>query len=88
VGDHTLVNHNAVVGHDARMDAFSHLCPGVKISGFCQVGEGAFLATNAVVIPSCSVGAWASVGAGTVVLRDLPEKARLVPVPGRVLHGE
>jgi len=88
VGNHAIVNHNAVIGHNARVGDFTHICPGAKISGWCHIGEGAFLATNATVIPACRVGAWASVGAGAVVLRDLPERARLIPVPGRVLHLE
>ncbi|MCL1887501.1 MAG: acetyltransferase [Kiritimatiellaeota bacterium] len=87
IGNHVILNHNAVIGHNARVENFSHVCPGVKISGFCHVAEGAFLATNAVVIPSRCVGAWASVGAGCVVLRDLPDHTRLLPAPGKTFFN-
>jgi len=85
IGDHVIANHNSVIGHNASVGSFAHLCPGVKISGFCNIGERAFLGTNATVIPRCNVGACGSVGAGATVLRSLPDNARLVPMPGRVL---
>ena len=85
IGSHVITNHNAVIGHNARVDDYVHICPGAKISGFCRVEEGAFLATNATVIPGCAVGAWASVGAGASVLRDLPSGARLIPAVGKVM---
>lgn len=88
IGNHAILNHHTVIGHDTRVGAFTHLCPGTIVSGNCAIGEGAFLASNTTVIPSRTVGAWAIVGAGTTVLRDLPDRARLLRPPDKILLDE
>ena len=53
------------------------------MNGECRVGDGAFFGTGAIVTPGLRVGADAKVGAGAVVLEDVPEGATVVGVPAR-----
>jgi sugar O-acyltransferase (sialic acid O-acetyltransferase NeuD family) len=83
LGDHVIVNLHATLGHEAVLDDFATLHPGVHISGAVRVGTGATLGTGAVVLPGVAVGAEAVVGAGAVVTRDVKAGATVVGVPAR-----
>lgn len=52
-----------------------------------QVGvtikEGAAIGARSVCVAPVTIGAWASVGAGTVVIRDVPDYALVAGVPAR-----
>jgi sugar O-acyltransferase (sialic acid O-acetyltransferase NeuD family) len=78
IDDGALVNHQVTVGHDVTLGAFAQLCPGVRVSGGCVLGEGALMGSNACTIPCVRVGAWATVGAGSVALRDIPDGGSLI----------
>jgi sugar O-acyltransferase (sialic acid O-acetyltransferase NeuD family) len=80
IGEGVLVNHQVCVGHDVTVGDFAQLCPGVCVSGGCEIGEGALLGTLAGTIPLKRVGAWATVGAGTVSLKDVAEGATVVRI--------
>jgi len=82
LGDGVIVNHQACVGHDATLGDFAQACPGVHISGGCDIGEGALLGTNAATLPLTKMGAWATLGIGTSALRDIPDGATLVRLKG------
>lgn len=50
-----------------------------------RIGAGADIGVNAVILPGITVGRGAIVGAGAVVTRDVPEFAKVVGVPARVI---
>ena len=80
IGEGVIVNHQICVGHDVAVGDFAQLCPGVCVSGGCEIGEGALLGTLAGTVPLKRVGAWATVGAGTVSLRDVVDGATVVRI--------
>lgn len=82
LGRFVIVNHQVTVGHDSRIGDFAQLCPGVRVSGGCALGVGAFLGSNAVVIPQRAMGAWAMLGAGAIAMRDVAEGEVRVRLPG------
>ena len=82
IGEGVIVNHQACVGHDVTVGDFAQLCPGVCVSGGCEIGEGGLLGTLAGTVPLKHVGAWAIVGAGTVPLRDVAPGATVVRLSG------
>lgn len=83
LGEGVIVNHQVTVGHDARIGDFAQLCPGVCVSGGCEIGEGALLGTNAGTIPLKKLGAWTVLGAGTTALKDIPSGATVVRLGAR-----
>ena len=48
-----------------------------------EVGEGASIGARAVCVAPVRIGAWATVAAGAVVTRDVPDFALVVGVPAR-----
>ncbi|MCX6925048.1 MAG: transferase [Verrucomicrobia bacterium] len=85
----TLVHPTALVGHDVGIGEGSILGPFTQLSccGSCEINgnaileEGVFLGSHATVLPNARVGAWAYVGAGSVVLRRVRPRTKVFGNP-------
>ena len=86
IGDHVHIDTNCIVAHDAVIGGYCRLNPGVKINGNNQLGEGVYVGTGAIFIQGISVGSWSTIGAGAVVIEDIPEKVVAVGVPAKVIE--
>ncbi len=87
VGDNVVVYSGTLIEHDTVVDNHVHMSPGVHLAGGVHICEGAFIGIGASIIHGIRVGRWTTVGAGTVVLKDLPENIVAVGVPARPLRG-
>lgn len=86
--DYTIVQHDAKVGADVAVMAYSligahavlgaHCFLGAKstIGGNCRVGEQCFIGINSTVFDDRIVGNKCIIGAGTPVNRDVPDFTR------------
>lgn len=86
VGSNCIVNTAANIDHDCILGDSVHVCPGVNMAGGVNIGEGALLGTGANIIPGIRIGAWAIVGAGSAVIRDVPENVTVAGVPARPIN--
>jgi UDP-perosamine 4-acetyltransferase len=86
VGRGVILNTLSSVGHDCTVEDFAQIAPGVNLGGGATVGRGAFLGIGAKVVPSVRIGAWSIVGAGSVVLRDLPERSFCIGTPAKAVR--
>jgi len=86
VGAHTHVNRMTTIGHDCVVGELVHLAPGVVLSGNVTVSDGCDIGTRACTIQGVTIGARTIVGAGAVVIRDLPQDCTAVGVPARVIE--
>ncbi len=84
LGDFSLVNFGATVGHDCRVGAFSSVSPGANLSGYTVLQEGVDFGAGAVTIPGRTVGQWSVIAAGAVVTKDLPPDMMAAGVPAMV----
>lgn len=85
IGHHVIINTGSQVDHDCVVEDFVHLAPGVVLCGSVQVGEGSFLGAGTTVIPGKKIGAWCIIGAGSVVIDDIPDFVVAVGNPARVI---
>ena len=83
IGRHVILNLDCTVGHDAVLEDFVTVAPSVNISGNVAIGVGCDLGTGATLIQGISIGHWTTVGAGAVVVRDLPANVTAVGVPAQ-----
>jgi sugar O-acyltransferase (sialic acid O-acetyltransferase NeuD family) len=83
VGPNVIINTGATVDHHARIGAHVHIAPGVHLGGTVTVEEGAFLGIGSSVIPNHMIGAWSVVGAGAVVIHDVPPHITVVGIPAQ-----
>lgn len=83
IGRHSIINTAAVVEHDCVVSDYVHLSPGVRLSGKVEIGEGTWLGTSAAVVNNVSVCAGCTIGAGTVVVKDITVPGTYVGVPAK-----
>ncbi|NBX34538.1 hypothetical protein EBR16_04160 [bacterium] len=80
-----MVNLHATVGHDARIGAWSTLSAHCDVTGGVQVADRVFMGSRVSIIPGRKVGARAVLGAGAVVITDVPPGVTMVGNPAKVL---
>jgi hypothetical protein len=83
LGRFVLLNYGASVGHDAVLDDFSQACPGSRVNGWCHLARGAFVGSNAALLPRVRIGEGAKVGANAAVTRDVEAGTTVVGVPAK-----
>ena len=87
-----------VIGETAEVERDVVLFHGVTLGGTGKdtgkrhptVRQGAFISANAQILGPIEIGAGSKIGAGAVVLEDIPADATAVGVPAKVarLHGK
>jgi sugar O-acyltransferase (sialic acid O-acetyltransferase NeuD family) len=85
VGDHTSLNANASVGHDAFVGEGCTLSSYCDITGNVRFGVGVFMGSHASVLQGITVGDFATIGAGSVVIRKVPPETTVMGVPARAI---
>lgn len=83
IGRHVIINLDCTVGHDAEIKDFVTLYPSVNVSGITNIGHAVELGTGMQIIQGKSVGDYSIVGAGAVVVKDIPEKCTAVGSPAK-----
>src|SRR5580704_6984036 len=84
-----VIGETTIVGDDVT------LYQGVTLGGTGKehgkrhptVGNNVVIGTGAKILGNIRIGDWAKVGAGSVVLRAVPDHSTVVGVPGRVVGG-
>jgi len=88
VGDFTIVNLNATIGHDVVIEDFANIAPGANISGNVHIGTRCWIGTGSSVNQGraeskLKIGADTIIGSGTVVVKDCEPNAVYVGIPAR-----
>lgn len=83
IGDHAIINTGATVDHDCGIGAFCHIAPGVHLAGNVRIGEGTLVGIGCAAIPGCAVGDWSTIGAGAVIVQDIPGSVTAMGTPAR-----
>lgn len=85
IADSVIINTGAVVDHECVIAEGVHVAPKVCLAGRVRVGACAFMGIGANVIQCMSVGEYATIGAGAVVIQDVPAYSTAVGVPARII---
>ena len=81
LGAHVIVNLDCTIGHDAILNDYTTLYPGVHVSGRVHIGECAEIGTGTQIIQGITIGENTIVGAGSVVIKSLPSHCTAVGCP-------
>lgn len=85
IGSYNIINNYASVGHFAKIGNGNHFMLGAKVAMGAIVEDYVTLGANSIVIPGIKVGRGAIVGAGAVVIKDVPPYTMVVGNPATFL---
>jgi sugar O-acyltransferase (sialic acid O-acetyltransferase NeuD family) len=85
LGGQVIINTGATVDHDCRIEDAVHIAPGCHLCGGVSVGQGSLLGAGTTVTPGVKIGCKVIVGAGSTVIRDVADEARVSGSPARPL---
>jgi sugar O-acyltransferase (sialic acid O-acetyltransferase NeuD family) len=83
IGNHVIINLDCTIGHDAIIEDFSTVYPSVNISGNVKIKKLSEIGTGSQIIQGLEIGYHAIVGAGSVVVKDLPASCTAVGCPAK-----
>ena len=84
VGRGVLLGTRSSIDHDCAIDDYASLAPGVTTGGTVHIGRATALGVGANVVHGITIGADTVVGAGALVLDDIPERVVAYGVPALV----
>ena len=95
IGKGIMIDHASglVIGETAEIGDDCSIFHGVSLGGIGsevydrhpKVGKNVLLAANATILGNIKIGDNAKIGAGSVVINDIPENSTAVGVPARIL---
>ena len=83
IGRQCIINTRASVDHECILEEGVEIAPGGILCGNVHAEVNAWICAGATVLPRIRIGADAIVGAGAVVIRDVPAGVTVVGVPAK-----
>lgn len=89
IEDFVIINLSCTIGHDAILRSFVTVYPGVNISGCTETKSGTELGTGSKVIQGKMIGEHTIIGAGAVVVNNIPADCTAMGIPAKPVkfHG-
>lgn len=85
IGSQVILNTRSLVEHDCVLHDGVEMGPGAVLCGRVTVMEDTWIGAHATVNPRLTIGRNCIVGAGAVVVRDVPDNVVVTGVPARIL---
>ena len=83
IGKGCIVNTCSSVDHDCQVNDYVHVSVGAHLSGTVRVGEGTWIGAGATVGNNVNICSACTIGAGSVVIKDIAEPGTYFGVPAR-----
>jgi sugar O-acyltransferase (sialic acid O-acetyltransferase NeuD family) len=83
VGKHSIINHHTVIDHDCSIGEYCHIAPHASLCGGVKVGRGVLIGAGAIVLPGITIADYVTVGAGSIVTKDIASGITVVGNPAR-----
>jgi len=94
IGSKTFVKHFTYLG-DARVGKLANIGAGTVTANFdgkkknlTAIGDGAFIGSDTVIVAPAKIGKNAKTGAGSIVLKNIPDGATAVGVPAKIIKNK
>lgn len=83
IKEFVTINLNCTIGHDTIVGSYTTILPNSSVSGNVVFEERVDFGTNATIIQGIKIGEGTIVGAGAVVVKDLPANCTAVGMPAK-----
>ncbi|MCH2322099.1 MAG: serine O-acetyltransferase [Hyphomicrobiales bacterium] len=97
IGKGIMIDHasGVVIGETARVGDYCSIFHGVTLGGVGaekgqrhpQVGKNVLLSANSTIVGNIKIGDNTKIGAGSVVLNDIPKDCTAVGVPAKIINN-
>ena len=97
IGKGIMIDHasGVVIGETARVEDYCSIFHGVTLGGVGaekgkrhpQVGKNVLLSANSTIVGNIKIGDNTKIGAGSVVLNDIPKDCTAVGVPAKIINN-
>lgn len=85
IHDFVILNTGCIIEHECTIEQAAHIAPGAVLAGNVYVGKRSFVGANAVVKQGVRIGDDVVIGAGSVILKDIPDGSIFVGNPAHVI---
>lgn len=72
IGNYGVLWSGVIIEHDNEIEDDVYITTGVMTAGYVTIREHVFIGMGSM-IAKCTIGRYATIGAGSLVLRDVPE---------------
>lgn len=83
IGDHVLINPLSSIAHDVRIGDYVTINALCGISGNDTIEDGVYVGVGAKITQGLRIGAWTVLGAGAVIVKDIPSGVIAVGMPAK-----
>lgn len=84
IRNNAIINTGSIVEHDNVIKNGAHIASGVQLGGRVIVGERVLVGVGATILPYKNVGKNSIIGAGSVVIDNIPSNVISVGIPARI----
>ncbi len=86
IGNYIMINMDSTIAHHVTLEDGVFMSSGVNIGALINVRENAYIGMGVTAMTGVKeIGKETLIGAGTVIIKDVPEYTTVVGNPGRVI---
>ena len=86
ISDFCIINLDCTIGHDDEINSYVTIYPSVNVSGNVKISKCTELGTGSQVIQGITIGEYVTVGAGAVVVNEIPNNCVAVGCPAKPIR--
>ena len=88
IGNHVFISKGVVFHtHDGGVWIFREKVPDIRVYGTITIEDNCIIGNNAQLLPNIRIGRNSIVGAGSVVISDVPPNSIVMGVPARAISS-
>lgn len=73
IGHNTIINTGSTIDHHNVIGDHVHIAPGAHLGGEVVIKDEVLIGIGSTIAPRCKIGKGCIIGAGSVVLNDIPD---------------
>ena len=87
IGENCILGYGVSVSHDCTVGDGVHISSGANIAGGTRIGRNAWIAVGVNIIDNKTIGENTTVGAGSLVVNDLPDNVIAYGSPAKPVRA-